>query len=209
MLHIFRMTAYILIFLPNRQSHTGGTFQMNESSNYTEYAVRQKPEGQYLVRRILLILLYVAFGVGYFCFWTVGPIKITPMIAILPIFEWMLVFCTWRYASVEQEYTMASGVITFTDIYGSRSRKKKLEYTIKNMTKIAPATDEYKSEWSDAGKGRTFDFRGSVSSPDSYFFSCQDKSGKKVVVFFEATAKALKIFRFYNPSATVVSAVRF
>ena len=182
---------------------------MNESTNYTEYAVRQKAEGKYLTRRLLLIALYVVFGLGYFGFFTIGPVKITPMIAILPIFEWMLVFFTWRYASVEHEYQMASGTISFTDVYGNRSRRKKLECTIKDMTKIAPATAEYAADAAGTDARHTFDFRGSKSSPDAYFFTINDKSGAKCVVYFEATAKALKIFRFYNPSATVVTQVRF
>ena len=182
---------------------------MNESTNYTEYAVRQKAEGKYLARRVLLILLYVAFGLGYFGFFTIGPIRITPMIAILPIFEWMLIFFTWRYASVEHEYQMASGTITFTDVYGNRTRNKKLECTIKNMVKIAPATNEYKEDAAGADARHTYDFRSSRNAPDAYFFTIRDKNDEKCVVYFEATAKALKIFRFYNPSATVVSQVRF
>ena len=175
---------------------------MNDSSNYTEYAVLQKAEGKYLVRRVLLIVLYAAVALLYFAFFTYGPIKAVPMICFLPLIIWIMVFFTWRYVSVEHEYTIASGTITFSDVYGGRSRKKKLECKIKDMRIIAPMTDEYKREYANAAAA---DFRGSVSSPDSYFFIYRKAEGKESAVFFEATAKTLKIMRFYNPSATVMS----
>ena len=35
----------------------------------------------------------------------------------------------------------------------------------------------------------------------------EDENGKKSIVYFEATEKAIKICRFYNPAATVTSKV--
>ena len=106
---------------------------MNDSPNFAEFSVRQRREGKYLLRSAALIALYVAFGLLYFLFFTVGPIKVTPMIALLPLFEWILVFFTWRFTDVEHEYTIASGTITFADIYASRTRKVKLEVRIRDI----------------------------------------------------------------------------
>jgi len=177
---------------------------MNDSTNYTEYVVAQKPEGSLRTKRILLILLYVAFSIGWIV-GVVGVLKIWPLGMFTPVFTWMLVFFTWRYVSIEHEYTMASGTITFTEIYGRRSRKQVFEYKIKEMTKIAPVSDPYKNDYDAKDIEIRYDFRGSSSSPDAYFFTFKNSAGKSGVVFFEATAKALKIFRFYNPSATVMS----
>lgn len=177
---------------------------MNESSNYTEYAVAQKSEGKWRTKRILLILLYIAVGFIWLV-GVVGILKIWPLGMFLPILVWMLVFFTWRYVSVEHEYTMASGVITFSEIYGRRSRRQKCEFKIRELTKIAPLHNDYRDAYDARDITIRYDFRGSTKSPDAYFFTFRTEDGKSGVVFFEATAKALKIFRFYNPSATVMS----
>lgn len=177
---------------------------MNDSSNYTEYVVAQKPEGKLRSKRILLVLLYVAFSIGWLV-GVVGILKIWPLGMFTPLFTWMLVFFTWRYVSIEHEYTMVSGTISFTEIYGRRTRRQMFEYKIKEMTRIAPVSDQYKNDYDATDIVVRYDFRGSASSPDAYFFTFKTSDGKAGVVFFEATAKALKIFRFYNPSATVMS----
>ena len=172
---------------------------MNESTNYTEYVVSQKAEGKWMLRRLLLIGLYVVFSIAWLIV-VVGVLMIWPLGMFTPLLTWMLVFFTWRYVSVEHEYVMSSGVITFSDIYGRRTRRQKAEFRIKELTKIAPAA-EYEAKDTEI----VYDFRGSEKSPDSYFFTFRDENGKNGTVFFEATAKSLKIFRFYNPSATVMS----
>ncbi len=176
--------------------------RMNDSPNYTEYAVAQKAEGKYLIGRILLIILYVVFAIGWIAV-LVGILHLWPLGAIMPIFLWMLVHFTWRYVAVEHEYVISSGTMTFSDIYNRRARKTLFEVKIRDMTKIAPMTEEYAAQYADAAE--TADYRGSVGSPDSYFFTYSDESGKKRAVFFEATNKAIKIMRFYNASATVMS----
>ena len=47
-----------------------------------------------------------------------------------------------------------------------------------------------------------------MSSPDCYIMIFTDEDGKKCAYYFEATAKAIKILRFYNRE-TVVGSVRY
>ena len=94
---------------------------MNESINYAEYAVAQKAEGKNLLLRILLITGYVLFAAAYFLFFTTY-LKIVMLISLLPLFIWMLVFFTWRFAAVEHEYQISSGTITFSDATAAAKR---------------------------------------------------------------------------------------
>ena len=174
---------------------------MNDSANYAEYVVAQKSEGTYKLKRIGMIVFYVVFTGGVFG--ALCAAKIFPVIALLPVLVWFVIWQTWRFVSIEHEYVISSGTMTFTDIYGNRTRKKLFEKKIKDMERIAPMTDEYASEYADAEV--RYDWRGSSGSPDSYFLTCRNDNGKKVVVFFEATNKAVKIMRFYNSAATVDS----
>lgn len=173
-----------------------------DSPGYSEYVVAKKAEGKNLLLRILLITLYVLFALSYFIFFTV-VLPIVMLIALLPLFVWMLIFFTWRYASVEIEYQIVSGVVTFYHIYGRRSRRKKFAYKIKDMLTVAPMDRTHESDYTKSTL--THDFRGSAKSPDSYYFTYKDNAGKTCVVYFEATARTLKSFRYYNSAATVMS----
>ncbi len=178
---------------------------MNDSSsNYTEYVVAQKPEGKWRVKRLLAIGGYILFSIAWLVI-VVGVLMIWPLGMFTPILTWLLVFLTWRYVSVEYEYTMASGTVTFTNIYGRRSRKQIFETKIKEFTKIAPVSDPYRDDYAAKDIEIVYDFRGSQKTPDAYFATFTNEQGKKGVVFFEMTNKAQKICRFYNPSATVLS----
>ena len=172
------------------------------ATNYTEYAVTQKPEGRYLGRRIFLITLYVIYAAAFMLLCLAGPVKIPMLVSLLPVTLWILIFFTWRYAAVEHEYMIASGTITFVNIYGSRTRRVLFSCVIKDMMQIAPLSDTAQYSFSDAAA--VIDMRGSVKAEDGYFFTIKDADGKKVAVLFEATEKAVKIMKYYNP-VTVVS----
>ena len=172
-----------------------------DSPGYAEYVVTKKAEGKNLLLRIALIALYVLFALSYFIFFT-AVIPIVMLIALLPVFIWMLVFFTWRYASVEIEYQIHSGMVTFYHIYGGRSRRKKFEYRIKDMLTVAPMDRTHEGDYTRALQIR--DFRGAKSTPDAYYFTYK-KDDKTCAVFFEATSKTLKSFRYFNSAATVMS----
>ncbi len=168
------------------------------ANNYTEYTVAQKAEGKNRTNRLLLIALYIAYS-AVFCVVFLGFIKIPPMVALLPVTLLILIFFTWRYVSIEHEYMLASGVMTFVDIYGGKSRKALFACTVKEMREIAPLRPT-----SALNAKTVIDMRGSVKSTDSYYFIVSDRDGEPCAVLFEATHKALQIMKYYN-SATVLS----
>ncbi len=172
-----------------------------DSPGYAEYVVTKKAEGKNLFLRIALIAFYALFALSYFIFFT-AVIPIVMLIALLPVFIWMLVFFTWRYASVEIEYQIHSGTVTFYHIYGGRSRRKKFEYRIKDMLTVAPMDHTHEGDYTRALLIR--DFRGAKSTPDAYYFTYK-MDDKTCAVFFEATSKTLKSFRYFNSAATVMS----
>ena len=188
---------------------------MSEFNSY-EYVVSQKIEGKWLLRRILLILGYV---VGAAITLAVGILSrlLVPLLALTPFAVWVMVFITWRYVSVEYEYSMVSGVFTFSKVYGKRSRKKIIEIPIKSMTCIAPSNFEIPETQVRAQENITrfspeteLIAVSSFSSPDVYYALYIDpKTEKKGIIWFEATEKSLKVFKFYNSPATIVSKVRY
>ena len=177
---------------------------MSEFSTY-EYVVEQKIEGKWKIKKLGMLLLYVAFIAAWFFFgfWS----HLFPLLALMPITLWMLVFFTWRYVKVEYEYSMTSGDAVFSNIYGSRSRKKIVEFRLKDCSLIAPL-ETHGHKVRDFEPEKVYRALSSQKAQDAYF-ALFEKDGKRSVVYFEAMAKALKICRFYNAFATVMSKVRF
>ena len=169
--------------------------------NQYEYIVKQKSEGVWKLRRVMMILLYMLLPLAFAG--TFLALKLPAVITFLPLLEWMLIFFTWRYVSPEYEYSTLSGEITFTTIYGGRTRKKLFTVNIRDFHKIAPY-DEAAEAYVTAQKC-TRDFRcmSSLQAPDLYYgiFMLEDE---KCVVYFEATEKALKIMKYYNIGTVVV-----
>ena len=168
--------------------------------NQYEYIVKQKNEGIWRWRRIMMIALYVVFNLSYLlAFLLTFPWAVT----FLPLLDWALIFFTWRYVSPEYEYSTLSGEITFTTIWGGRTRKKLFTINIRDFQKIAPY-DEAAEAYVTAQKcNRDFKCMSSLQAPDLYYgiFMLGDE---KCVVYFEATEKALKILKYYNIGTVIV-----
>ncbi len=176
---------------------------MSEFSTY-EYVVAQKSEGKWKLKKLGMIFLYIVFVIAWFIFGFVS--KLFPLLALIPVTLWMLVFFTWRYVKVEYEYSMTSGDMVISNIYGGRSRKKVVEFKIKECSLIAPfSTHDFKVK--DYEPERVFNALSSEKAEDAYF-ALFEMDGKKCAAYFEATEKALKICKYYNSSATVVSKVK-
>ena len=184
---------------------------MNEFTTY-EHAVSQKIEGKWLLARIGLVFLYVSLTVVILLCGICTRIFV-PLLALTPVFIWILVFITWRFVSVDYEYSITSGTLTFAKIYGNRSRRTFLEIELRQASRIAPLDNGTWTAQADKWHPeREFSAISSLKAPDIYFilFEFKDKKGKekrRAVFYFEATARALQICRFYNPSATVMTKV--
>ncbi len=180
---------------------------MEEFLTY-EFVVAKKKQGHYALRRLGLILAYVLYLVGLLVGITLFATQFVALYALAPLSLWIIVFFTWRYVSVEYEYSMVSGEMTFSEIYGSRSRKQKLSFRLKDCAMIAPlSTREGEERAQLYGAEYIYSALSSPDAPDRYFAAFEDPRGKKCMVYFEATEKALKICRFYNPSGTVMTKV--
>lgn len=168
--------------------------------NSYEYIVKQKSEGIWRWRRFAMILLYTVLTLAFLG--TFIAIKFPWAIAFLPLLVWMLIYFTWRYVSPEYEYSTLSGEITFTTIYGGKTRKALFTANIKDFQTIAPYDEAAEAYVSAQRCNRDFLCMSSLQAPDLYYgiFMLEDE---KCVVYFEATEKALKILKYYNHRTVV------
>ncbi len=170
--------------------------------NTFEFVVDERPEGGRKLGKFLGRFALLAF-IGAFV--AVTFIIRMPMLAILPLCLLGLVLYFWKIFNCELEYSMTSGIMTFSRIYGGMRRKKILEVVIKDFREIAPRTAESDERLKAQGIEKTFMFSSHSSAADQYYATF-DENGQKCVVYFEATEKTLKILRYYNP-VTVVTKV--
>ena len=173
---------------------------MNEFGTY-EYVVARKNTGAKKLKPILFIVGYVVFALGLLTFALATKIG-APLISLAPLALAVMIFFTWRYTKIEYEYSITSGVLTFSEIYGGRSRKVITEFKLKDCLKISPLSELDRHD--EEGVNVTYNALPNKSSPSAYFATFDDNRGRRCIFFFEATEKALKICRFYNPSHTKI-----
>jgi len=166
---------------------------MHESSTY-EFVVDEKPEGFQRVKKMLcrIAVLSVPVGFAILCL----AVQLYP-VAILPLSFLGLVLYFWKLFNVELEYSMTSGIMTFSRINGGMRRKKVLELTIKDMHEIAPYDEEAREHLETLPLVKNHLFVSHMAAPDIYY-AVFEEDGDLQVVYFEATAKALHILRYYN-----------
>ncbi len=180
----------------------------NDFTSTYEYTVEQKGEGKFRLMKIGFIALYLLYPIVLLII--VSALKVFQLFALVAVTEWMLVYFTWKYTKPEYEYSVTSGRVTFSIIYGKRSRKEKCSFMIKECLSIAPLTDR---EWSEHleifSPEEVFSALSNSSTPDAYYAAFESSDGKRCVFYFEATEKMLKLCRNYNSAHTIMTKVRY
>ena len=175
---------------------------MEDIRNY-EFIVSQKIEGKWKMRRIIAIVGYTLFLVGIFIVCTSVRL-LTPLVALSPLFLWLLVYFTWRYTRCDYEISTESNKMRFAIRYGNRTRQPQFEVEFRKMQKIAPYDDEGKAYVTAFSPNQTYVAVSSMQASDIYY-AIWEEDQKRYAVLFEATEALLKICRYYNGTATTVT----
>ena len=170
--------------------------------NTFEFVVDERAEGTRKLVKVLGRIGLLTIVIGFFI--ACLAVKLYPL-AILPLSLLGLVLYFWKIFNCELEYSMTSGMMTFSRIYGSMKRRKVLDLTIKDFRECAPRTAESDAKLKARGIAKTYSFASHSTAADQYY-ALFEQNGDLCVVYFEATEKALKILRYYNP-VTVVTKV--
>lgn len=180
------------------------------SSNYAEYVVEKKVEGQYKLQRMLMLLGYLGVAVVILAIvFIINALTglggmIIPLIALAPMAAWMLYFFTWPLVSIEYSFTVDASVLTVEKVMGGKRKVVLFRQKVKEFSLIAPYDEQYGKEADEFAPDRRIEAVPSMDCYDLYFALHTDESGKKTVVFFQATAQSLKALKYYNSSAIVM-----
>lgn len=174
---------------------------MSELSE-NSYTVTKKSEGSYRRNRILLVIGYIFFGLSYF--FGLFAAHLYALIAFIVLLEWILVFFTWRYVSIEYKYDIGSSMVRFYEVYGGRSQKLKFEWHIMDFDIIAPLDKTVKDEIKNGIYKNVNNFLSSANCTDGYYATFTDQNGEKGIVCFDGSQKTLKLFKYYNSKTVIV-----
>lgn len=156
------------------------------------------------MRRVVLALvgyaayIPVALLVGmYFRWFTLGYLLTAA--AVLAI----VVALTWKYTSLEYEYSITGGIMTLSRIYGGRLRRRLADITVKDASLIAPFEGDYIAQAERYAPERTVDLTADLQHPSVYIMLYETAEKRRGILYFEATDKALRLLSHHN-RATVV-----
>ena len=165
-----------------------------------EYTVAEKKDAKLVFKRITLIALYVFYAVALLLAGMLIKL-IVPMLALVPLTLWIIIFFTWRITQVEYEYSFFAGVLTVSRVLGGKSRKKLCEVTIRHLSGVY-ACDEEGQPRIDGFQPEKVVFAASdENAPTLCAALWTDEDGTRRALFFEPNEKAVKILKYYNMSA--------
>lgn len=171
-----------------------------EDQNFYEYVTSPKKQPKFRLKRTLMLLAYVAY-VAAFMIAGFATGLLVPLLALVPLTTWILVWFTWRYVAVEYEYSFVGGMMVLSYIYGGKSRKKVAEIRIKDMTLIAPFEGEYIAEAEKYAPEKTIDFTSNLQRDDVYFALYETADARRGILYFEVTDQTIRIMKYYNSMA--------
>ena len=165
-----------------------------------EYTVAQKHEGKWRAYKWLMIAAYAAFAATYFII--AISIRFPQIVAVLPLFIWILVFFTYKYVNPEYRYKITEGHLHFYRVFGKK-QKEILKIRLIDATCIMPLEDAIENIKA-ADPKKTYSALPSRVCSDSYIILYKNEDNESVAFMFKVTSDALKSLRFYNKN-TVMS----
>lgn len=185
---------------------------MNEITNHAELTVERAVEGQYKKQRTAM----------KFAYWVIFPALFVIILSVLVDFLLALIaFCvypmlhskvvkpsTYHLVDQEQKMDISGGTLTLSTIYGKKKQKILVKMRVCNFDAIVPYKDEYKAECDAFVADRRYECVSTMSHPDVYCAYGTNDYEERIICFFEATTKGLRVLKFLNKNTVVTEVSR-
>lgn len=164
------------------------------NNNQIEYTVTKKSEGSYKIKRMLMMLLYIAYSLAFIIIVS----QIHPgIIAVLPITLVVLILLTWKYVNIEYKYEIRGSKLVFSEIIGGRKEKEKATFDLTKSTAVIPV--EKSEEISKIKVEKVYEARPSVLSKECFVLFADDQNGTSSAFYFQSPERVLKSVKYYLP----------
>ncbi|MBR2634435.1 MAG: hypothetical protein IKD31_02520 [Clostridia bacterium] len=178
-------------------SHSGSDFL----PNFVEHIVPLKETRLVLPKKLMLIgfalLLVVLVFIASFSFLQI----LTALVPVALILVAFVVWYLWRFVSVEFEYTVMQGEISFEAIYGRRQRKKVYSTPLSRVEKFARVENGRVPEADRARAAKEVFCASAMKNPNTWYALVKEENGETTLLLLELTEKAEKTLRFFNNRA--------
>ena len=167
--------------------------------NYVEHLVPLQEKRLILPRKLAIIALavFLTVGLGFAMFATPILQYFGGGIFLLLLGIMILIWYLWRFASIEYEYTILGGELSFEIVYGRRQRKKYYAAKLNRIEKLSPVGGKVIGKNDFQGVTRELFCAAKMTNPRTWYAIVKEESGEKTLLFFEVTEKAEKALRFY------------
>ncbi len=173
------------------------------SNNSAQFVVAKKPDKSIKASRIIFLLLYTIFVVGY-CVLFLVITKIPYVLAILPILVWILYFFTWNRLWKESAFVVDKGYFYVYRVNGRNRATLAEKIHLADTDSIVPATEENL-----AGIDSSYvqkDYSTDPKCEDRYVMTYSSE-GTKTAVYFVASQKLLTAMKYFAKEQTVITQI--
>mgnify|MGYP001043299371 CR=1 FL=1 len=177
-----------------------------------EHVVERKKEGFYRFRKTLILLAWIILPLIFIavCF---GIGSISPALSVfkfslflIPLFVFLglkIAPINMAYGDVSYEYSLSSGKMDFSKIYGLRFKKDWFSIDLTKVERCAPAEEMTQNEKVGGNYRRVYDATSSCKAKNRYYAIFKNEKEERCLAYFEVIEKSLKMIKVYHP-ATVV-----
>jgi len=169
--------------------------------NYVEYLVPLQEPKKILPRKLTVLSLafVLVFTVLFLAFFVLNMFAgLVPVALILVAF---VIWYLWRFVSVEYEYTVTQGELSFDVIYGRRQRKKYYSVPIRRIERIVFLEKNPDFPAQNATDAREIFAACRIKNSRTACALIREENAEKTLLYFEIPEKAEKVLRFYNAKA--------
>ena len=168
--------------------------------NYVEHIVPLKEPSKILPKKLGLIFFAFLLVVGVFAF-ALSNLAFVPIVAAVLIIVAYVIWYLWRFVSIEYEYVIHHGEITFDVVYGRKQRKQFYKASLARVEKIAPLVDGKVPEADAQGAAKEVFCVSKRSSRYAHYAVVREEDGSKTILLFELIERGEKVLRFFNSAA--------
>lgn len=165
---------------------------------FAEFAHPVAVKGKVRRNRILLLTVLALASLAYVLLTTVA-IKLPQLIALLPLFIWIVLMFTWRYVSYECATRVEDGTLSFARLFG-KSRRVLWSCRVSELLYAAPDTPEARAHAQAlAPHAPLHDYTSGAAVPLRYL-AVASVNEKLHLVRFDCYDELVRTLRFYNKS---------
>lgn len=168
---------------------------------FYETSVKRKSDRELVMKKIIFVAIYVLSVIAWLVFGLATKEFIVAGV-LIPITLGLLIFITWRYTSVEYEYTVVSNTMTVSVIYGKKSRKRILEIPLRDAVLIALLDDDTEEQAEKFSPHGVVPACSDINNENIYVI-LYEQDGERNVVYLDMTNEMLKCLKRINPSACI------